>query len=88
MVKVPSIVLPNLVLGERAIPEFIQHDCTPATLADSLTPLIEGGAERERQCFALRRLDDLMSLDRRVLPSERAAQIVFESLGQVRQRRA
>ena len=27
--RVPSIVLPNLILGRNAIPEFFQDDCTP-----------------------------------------------------------
>ena len=30
LIKVPSILLPNLILGERAIPEKLQRDCTPA----------------------------------------------------------
>ena len=33
LIKVPSILLPNLILGERAIPEKLQKDCAPAPLA-------------------------------------------------------
>jgi lipid-A-disaccharide synthase len=36
LIKVPSILLPNLILGERAIPEFLQRDCTPAALGAAL----------------------------------------------------
>ena len=78
VVKVPSIVLPNLVLGERAVPEFIQHDCTPGNLADALAPLLAGGAARERQVAAFARLDGLMRLEAGDVPSARAAAIVLE----------
>ena len=30
MVKVSSVILPNLVLGENVVPEFMQQACTPA----------------------------------------------------------
>ncbi len=30
LIQVPTIVLPNLILGENAIPELIQSDCTPS----------------------------------------------------------
>ena len=33
IVKVPSILLPNLILGERAIPEILQRECAPENLA-------------------------------------------------------
>ncbi len=28
LIRVPSVILTNLVLGENAVPEFIQTDCT------------------------------------------------------------
>ena len=31
LIKVPTIVLPNLILGQNAMPEFIQADCNAAT---------------------------------------------------------
>jgi lipid-A-disaccharide synthase len=44
VVKAPSILLPNLILGERAIPEILQRECTPASLAAALAELVrEGG---------------------------------------------
>ena len=41
-VSVSTILLPNLILGERAIPELLQRDCTPAALAGAL-----GAADRQ-----------------------------------------
>src|SRR5262249_18384040 len=39
LLKVPSIVLANLVIGRNVFPEFIQEDCTPEKLTGALAPL-------------------------------------------------
>lgn len=77
LVVAPSIVLPNLVLGENAIPELLQEDCTPARLADALAPLVSGGALRDAQLAALARLDGLMRLRDDLAPSAAAAREVM-----------
>ncbi len=77
VVKVPSIVLPNLVLGRNAVPEFIQNDCTAENLAASLRPLLVGGREREQQVAAFAQLDSVMRLDQPASPSQRAASAVL-----------
>jgi lipid-A-disaccharide synthase len=79
LITVPTIVLTNLILGENAIPEFIQHDCTPEKLAAALAPLLGDSPERIRQVAALRRLDGLMRIGDET-PSERAARIVARQL--------
>jgi lipid-A-disaccharide synthase len=79
IVKVPSIVLPNLILGENAVPEFLQRACTPDRLAGAMLPLIEGGRERDAQLIAFTRLDALMRLpDETSESSDLAARIVLE----------
>ena len=83
LVKVPSIVLPNLVLGENAIPEFLHESATPDRLAAAALALLRDGPERRRQLQAFARLDGLMSIgDER--PSARAARIVREVAGRAR----
>jgi lipid-A-disaccharide synthase len=77
LIQVPTIVLPNLILGENAMPEFIQADCTAEALTDSLMPLIVGGPAREAQLRALRRIDGLMRLPDGDEPSRSAARIVL-----------
>ncbi len=79
LIKAPSIVLTNLVLGENVIPELIQWDCTPEKLADALLPLLGDTLERQRQLEAFSKLDDMMKIGDEV-PSERAARIVDEVL--------
>jgi lipid-A-disaccharide synthase len=77
LMKVPSVVLANLVLGENVFPEFIQEDCTPEKLAGALLPLLtEGSPERERQLGGLARIPEKMLLNG-TTPSERAAETVL-----------
>ena len=77
VVRVSTIVLPNLILGTNAIPEFLQKACTPDNLADALAPLLADGPARAAQEEALARLDGLMSLPDGAAPSGRAAAIVL-----------
>ena len=52
LIKVQSVILANLVLGENAVPEFLQRDVTPERLAAALTPLLSDTPERRRQTAA------------------------------------
>jgi lipid-A-disaccharide synthase len=79
LIKAPSIVLTNLVLGENVIPERIQWDCTPENLAASLLPLLDDAVERRKQLDAFERLDGAMRIGDES-PSERAARVVADVL--------
>ena len=83
LIQVPTIVLPNLILAENAMPEFVQADCTPARLARSLQPLLSGGAVRDAQLAALARIDGRMRLAAADTPSRAAARIVLQAAGLV-----
>jgi len=77
LVRVPSYILANLVLGQNVVPELVQEECTPERLADALTPLIEDTPERRRQVEAFATLDAIMEIGSRT-PAARAADIVLE----------
>jgi lipid-A-disaccharide synthase len=77
MIKAPSIVLANLVLGENAFPELIQERCTPTDLASALAPLLSGSPARDRQLAALARIPDRLRLPHGT-PSEAAADVVLD----------
>ncbi len=81
LIKVPSIVLANLIAGGRAIPEFVGDACTPARLAAALHPLIVGGEAREEQENAFTRLRQALRLPGDVLPSHQAALATLATLG-------
>jgi lipid-A-disaccharide synthase len=77
LVKVPSIVLANLVLGHNAFPEFVQEDCNGETLAGSLAPLFADTPERVQQRAALQEVPRRMLLGGGEQPSDLAARIVL-----------
>jgi lipid-A-disaccharide synthase len=76
MITAPSIVLTNLVLAERVVPEFHQEEATDLNLARALAPLLEESPERAQQGRALARLPALLRLPRGT-PSEAAASVVL-----------
>lgn len=84
LVKVPSIVLANLVLGENAFPELIQEDCTPDKLAKALSEILDDTPARARQLAALARIRPRMGLGAdgklAMSPSDAAARIVLDIL--------
>jgi lipid-A-disaccharide synthase len=88
-VNAPSAILPNLILEENVVPEFLQRRSTPQNLADALAPLLTQSPQRRRQIDSFTRLDAIMRLDtvKRLeasndrgaeSPSGRAADIVLE----------
>jgi len=79
-IKVPSILLPNLILERRVLPELVQQDCTPDKLAAALVALMRDGPERAAQVAALAELDERMQLPGGVAPSEAAAAAVLETV--------
>ncbi len=85
LIKVPSIVLANLALGEKIAPEFIDEGVTPEALAEAVLPLLSDSPARSRQLAGLSRLEALMRVP--LPPSERAAQIVMEAAQEGSRRR-
>jgi lipid-A-disaccharide synthase len=77
-IRVPSVILANLVLRENVVPEFLQEDCTPDRLADALLPLLTDTPHRRRQIEAFARLDAIMQVGA-ASPSDNAAKIVIAS---------
>jgi lipid-A-disaccharide synthase len=79
MVRVPSYILANLVLGGNVVPELLQDDCRPERLAAALVALISGTSERERQLAAFAQLDRIMRIGTEP-PAARAADVVLSLL--------
>ncbi|GAB5377124.1 MAG: lipid-A-disaccharide synthase [Acuticoccus sp.] len=49
IVRAPSMVLTNIILGRNAIPAFLEEEVTPPALSAALRPLLDGGTERAAQ---------------------------------------
>jgi lipid-A-disaccharide synthase len=47
LIRVPYIGLPNLILGERRIPELLQFDATPPKIADEILRLLSDDGARD-----------------------------------------
>jgi lipid-A-disaccharide synthase len=77
VLQVSSVLLPNIILGRNAVPEFLQDDCTAGNLAGALAPLLTGGAERDAQLVALAQIDEAMRVTGAESPSAKAADIVL-----------
>jgi lipid-A-disaccharide synthase len=77
-IRVNSVILANLVLGENVIPEYLQEHCVPEKLAAALSDVLEDTPARRRQLDAFASIDKLMSTDQP--PSVRAADIVVATM--------
>ena len=56
LVSVPHIGLANLIAGERLMPELVQDEATPESLAVALLPLLRDGSQREAALGGLTRV--------------------------------
>jgi lipid-A-disaccharide synthase len=79
VIRVSSVILANLVLGEHAIPEFLQDECTADNIAPVLEGILDDRPERRRQIEAFNRLDVVLGVHQRT-PAECAAEAVLELL--------
>ena len=76
MIKAPYAGLPNVILGRSLMPEFLQGDCNPRSLATELATLLDDPAVRQAQ------IDGMAEVRRRLsppdmTPSEAAAAAVL-----------
>lgn len=77
LIKIPSAILPNIILGENVVPEFIQEAATPENLGQALRLLLLDSPEAARQHAAFARLETMMRTEG-ALPSEKAAALVLD----------
>lgn len=82
LIKLPSVILPNLILGRSIVPEFIQDTATADALASHLTAALAEGAARESQLAGFAEVETIMAA---AGPSP-AAKAVAEALAVLRDR--
>ncbi|MCV0425856.1 MAG: lipid-A-disaccharide synthase [Roseibium sp.] len=78
--SVDSFVLPNIILGSKAIPEFLDEEVQPELLAEHLKGLLTESPERQEQLDELGRLEDEMRLPDGYSQSMAAAEVVLQAM--------
>jgi lipid-A-disaccharide synthase len=80
LIKVPFIGLPNIVAGERIVPECIQDEVIGTTLANQLKKFVDNRAHYMHTVRRLELLRDELGSKR---PSEEVARLVIEAMSDV-----
>jgi lipid-A-disaccharide synthase len=78
LIKVESAALPNLILGQKLLPEFIDWGWTATDLADRLEALLRDGEARDSQMAGFAEVHAMMA-DGVGTPSATAAAIVLRA---------
>ena len=60
MVYLPYVGMPNILAGERLVPELLQDEATPANLAGALVSLLRDTEARKRQVERFREFHQLL----------------------------
>jgi lipid-A-disaccharide synthase len=79
LIKAKTCVLPNLITGERAIPEFLQEACTAEALAEAISAVMRDGPERAAQLAEIDRVPAALAIQTGT-PSQAAAAVVVAML--------
>lgn len=85
--RIPGLVnlsmfgLANIILDQKASPEFLDPDLAPERLADALAPLLSETPARAAQLAAFARLRDVMALPDGRPAAETAAEVVLRLAG-------
>ncbi|MEE3331800.1 MAG: lipid-A-disaccharide synthase [Myxococcota bacterium] len=81
LVDVPAWSMPNLIAGQRVVPEFLQESAVPETVADELAGLLESDSARAAQ---LASFEEVRARLGEGGATERVAKIAEELLGTAR----
>jgi lipid-A-disaccharide synthase len=79
VIRISSVILANLVIGENVVPEFLQEDCVQDKLVAALRDVLSHTPLRRRQLAAFAKLDAIMATGEQS-PSVKAAEIVLATL--------
>jgi lipid-A-disaccharide synthase len=75
-----SFVLPNIILGTKAVPEFLDDQVKSEILASHLKELMSDGSERANQIAEFERLEKVMRLPDGHSQSGEAAKVVLGTM--------
>ncbi len=76
MVYLPYVGMPNILAGEKLVPEYLQDDANPAALAGALLTLLRDTAAQRRQVERFREFHEML----RQNAADKAALAVLEAI--------
>jgi lipid-A-disaccharide synthase len=76
MMYLPYVGMPNILAGERLVPELLQDEATPANLAGALLTLLRDTAAQRRQVERFREFHETL----RQNTAQKAADAVLDDL--------
>ncbi|MBV8030280.1 MAG: lipid-A-disaccharide synthase, partial [Betaproteobacteria bacterium] len=77
MLYLPYVGMPNILAGERLVPELLQDEATPAALAAALLDLLRDKAAQRRQVERFHEFHHLLKQNN----AEKAAEAVLNLAG-------
>ena len=78
LVRVQHLGMPNILAGRTMIPEFIQHEARPETIADAVWQLYSNETSRDSM---IRGMDEVILQLTEVEAGHRAAEVILRELG-------
>lgn len=76
-IKTPYVHLANILAQRMVIPELLQEQCTPASVAEYTLALLHDADARAAQINALSDISEILGTTEEISPSMRAAKIVL-----------
>lgn len=83
LVKVPYISLPNLLAGEKLVPEFLQHDVTEATLSRELLLWLDDDSRQAALHATFTRIHRSIRLDANAQAAAAIAELIRSDAGAI-----
>lgn len=81
LIQVDTIGIPNILIGKKAIPELIQGDANPVSIAGEVLRILKDNGLRDRMEEDLKEVRERLARGSPVIsPSERVARIVYEMM--------
>lgn len=78
LLKVKYVSLPNLIVSNSVVPELLLHECTPASIARELSPLLQQSPRREWQVSGYKNLRRRLGNS---IATDYVAELITDSLG-------
>lgn len=78
LVKIKNVSLPNIIMGRKIVPEFIQKECNAENLAGAIVKVVNNKKYRENSIKELENMRKKISQKR--APSDIGAEVVWDIL--------